>query len=110
MRGVQRPQLESLGLAEHLDGVDACRDERHEVLESIAFAAEDDDPKLAPGEILLQPKILISRHEGGQAGSFGLIEQSARPRMAAGHFQSRHGLAPTDTVGNAPRNRPRLGI
>jgi hypothetical protein len=55
--------------------VDCGRYERHEVFESVARAAEYDDPELPFGEILLELKIPISRHEDGETRSFGRVEQ-----------------------------------
>jgi len=59
----------------NFDCVNRSRDERHEILQGIACATEHDDSQFPFGEILLELKISIPRHEDGEAGGFSCIEK-----------------------------------
>ena len=55
--------------------VDGRRNKRQQVLESVAGAAEHDDPELSFAEILLELKVPISRDENSETGGLGCVEQ-----------------------------------
>ena len=75
MKAASPSRSKHLARSNNVNRVDRNRDERHEVLESVARAAEHDDSQLPFGEILLELKIAISRHEDGEARGFGRVEQ-----------------------------------
>ncbi|HET9362445.1 MAG TPA: hypothetical protein VFO58_21985 [Vicinamibacterales bacterium] len=50
-------------------------DERREILDGVARAAEDHDSKLPIGKILLELKISIPGHEDSETGGFSCFQE-----------------------------------
>ena len=70
-----RLNSQHLARLNNFDCVNRSRDERHEILQGIACATEHDDSQFPFGEILLELKISIPRHEDGEADGFSGIEK-----------------------------------
>jgi hypothetical protein len=70
--GLNSKDLASLN---DLDCLNRSRDKRDEILEGIARSAEHNDSDSSFGNILLELKVTISRHEDGETGGFGCVKQ-----------------------------------
>ena len=66
---------EHLASSNCLDCANRTRDERQEILKSVACTAQNDDAELPFGNVLLELKIPISCDENAEAGGFCCIEQ-----------------------------------